>query len=71
MATKKKAKKPAKVSSKRLATIAGRYAGISKEQFFWAWTHNSAANYDRLYKDVVALAASVLSQTEPVKKARK
>lgn len=54
-----------KKTSKRLATIAGKYVGISKEQFFWHYTHTTkSGRYLALYRDVLALAGSVLSQHE-------
>lgn len=67
MATKKKAKKPAKVSSKRLATLAGKYAALEDDVMATVMS----VDVGRFFQHVRALAASVLSQTEPVKKARK
>jgi len=54
-----------KKTSKRLATIAGRYVGISKNEFWGRHTHSmTPGRYERLFKDVLALAGSVLSQYE-------
>lgn len=72
MTAKKKAKKPAKVSSKRLATIAAKLldmtdADIQKN----AGVSYVTTSWPRFCRELRALAASVLSQTEPVKTAKK
>lgn len=68
-----------KVSSKRLASIAGEYLEMDFAEFCWhvGWPR---ANYPKpkldktrakIYCEVQALAASVLSQTEPKAKAKR
>lgn len=76
MATKKKAKKPAKVSSKRLATIAAKYMQLPDD--FWSvfseFERGKEAKRIEIHgHEINALAASVLSQaekTEPKKAAK-
>lgn len=49
---------PRKKSSKALAKLAGEYLGLPREDF-------CQRDMTAIYPDVQALAASVLSQTEP------
>lgn len=53
-----------KKTSTRLAKIAGKYAAMDGNTFWLTETHGSVEAWDALFRNVKALAASVLSQTE-------